>query len=728
MKKHLGFTLFFAAVLAVFLWRVITLKAGFIYGDYAAQFYPWSMIYADALKKLTLPFWTRYLQSGFPLMAEGQIAGFYPLNILFFGLLPFRSAYNYIVVFHFALAGMFTYVYSRRIGACQWGGALAALLFTFGSAYAGCMINTTTVKVLAWFPFTLWLFEAYFDRRGRWYMAGAGAVLGIQMLAGATQVAFYCAFFYAVYFLYGLRIRRSFAMADFLNLLLAAVVAGAIFAPQFMLSRVIAGLSWRSGASIDFALSDSFSPLNFIGLVFPYSVYWGARFYIGVLSLLFLIMSVYSLKSQPKQRPVFLLLLLSVFFTLGRYNPLYVFLVKISHIYSFRGPSKAILLGIFAASVMSGVGFTGFFAPSWCNLRQKALRCFSIFIAVMMGLFFLAKGALIIFKQQIIAFGEWYVTEHIYGKSFHRFDLATYLEKVQRFYDNMVQNLSVINPFILVSLVLCVAGLLISWIFLTNARQNTVYHKTMFFVLIFLDLLAFSVYGTGFRGNILEFRALAPEKPAVFGALKEDTGLFRILPYDMASAKLPNWAMPSMNAVHGIDSVALYTPLVNEYYRKALEELEVVDNALGLKGPMPDSLDKNLELVRMLNVKYVVSPGELDKPFLEPVAEEDGTYLYRVSGYLPRAFAAKELIPDMIDRSVKVDIVSYGSGEAFIKADMPYDGFLVFSENRYPGWQAYVDGEEAEILPFSVIQAVKLPAGRHEVWFGYRAFGGGSKK
>ena len=728
MKKHIGFITFFAVVLAVFLWKVITLKAGFIYGDYASQFYPWSMIYADAIKKFTLPFWTRYFHSGFPLMAEGQVGGFYPLNILFFALLPFRAAYNYVAVFHFALAGVFTYIYARRMGACQWGGALAAFLFCFGSAYAGCMINVPTVKLLSWFPFVLWLFERYYERRATLYLLAAGAVFGMQLLAGSMQTALYCGIFYAAYFIYGAGINGGFSREDILKAAPALALTGLIFLPQFMLTNTMAAFSWRSEASIEFALSDSFSPLNIMSSVFPYAVFRGARFYLGILSILFLITSFSALRSQPRHRPMALLLAISVFLTLGKYNPLYVLLIKLTHLYGLRNPSKFLLFGIFAASVMAGWGFTRFFAPAWQNPRLKALKAYSVFLGAMLGLFFAAKITLAAFGGQIIAFGRKYVAEHVYGKSFHRFDLATYLEKVQGFYDNLVQNMSVINPFILVSLVLCAAGLLISWIFSKDARHNTVYHKMMFFVLIFLDLLAFSVYGTGFRGNILEFRALEPERLAVFEAIKEDAGLFRILPYDMASAKLPNWAMPSMNAAYGIDSVALYTPLVNEYYRKALSELEVVDNALGLKEPLPDSLDKNLELVRMLNVKYVVSPVELDKPFLEPAAEEDGTYLYRVSGYLPRAFAAKELIPDMIDLSVKVDIVSYGSGEAFFKVDMPFDGFLVFSENGYPGWQAYVDGEEAEILPFSVIQAVKLPAGRHEVWFGYRAFGDAARE
>lgn len=723
MKKHIGFILFFTAVLAVFLWNVITLKAGFIYGDYADQFYPWSMIYSDALKNMTLPYWTRYFHSGFPLMAEGQIGGFYPLNIIFFAALPFRAAYNYIVVLHFAMAGVFTYIFTRKIGACRWGGAFAALLFCFGSAYAGCMINTPTVKTLAWMPLALWMLEMYFEKRFFGWLAAVGAVFGIQMLAGSTQVAIYSFLFYAVYFLYGAKLNGSLKYTDLVKAASGVILAAVIFLPQFMLSRTIAELSWRAGATADFALSDSFSPFNVIGMVLPSAVYWGPRFYVGVLSLLFLVMSVYCLKGFPKYRPIFAVLALSIFITLGRFNPLYVLILKLTHLYGFRGPSKAILVGLFAAAVLSGLGFTRFFSPAIESPRRKAIRFFSILLTVTVGVFFAARAALVVFSKEILGFGEWYAANHIFGKSFHRFDLSTYMGKVHSVYDGIVMSTSLTNMYMMISLGMCLAAFLLARTMMGEVKHNAIFQRTTVFALVFFDLLAFSLYGTGFRGNILDYDTLKPRAAALYETVRSDTGLFRILPYDIASAKLPNWSTPSMNAVYSIDSVALYTPLVNEYYRKALGDLEVVDNALGLKTPGADSLDNNLDLLRMLNVKYVVSPEALDKPFLEPVTEDEGVYLYKLSGYLPRAFVAKDLMPDMIDPDVQVNMLAYNSGEALLKVDMPYDGYLVFSENRYPGWEAYVDGRKAEIIDFSVIQAVRLTQGRHEVWFVFRPYG-----
>ncbi|MCK4852281.1 MAG: hypothetical protein KAS86_04120, partial [Candidatus Omnitrophica bacterium] len=235
MRKHTGFIIFFTLLILIFFWKLISMKGAFLGGDYAAQFYPWSRTYSAAIQDFRFPYWTRWFHSGFPLMAEGQVGGFYPLNMLFFFFLPFRIAYNYIVVFHFVLAGVFTYMFARKTGACQWGGALATLLFCFGSAYAGCFYNTVMVKTLVWVPLVLLLFEKYFENRKARYVIGAGVVLGIQLLAGFVQMAFYSALFYLVYFIYGLMTRKDMRIRDILILAAGLSAAGIIFYPQFVL-------------------------------------------------------------------------------------------------------------------------------------------------------------------------------------------------------------------------------------------------------------------------------------------------------------------------------------------------------------------------------------------------------------------------------------------------------------------------------------------------------------
>lgn len=721
MKKHTGFLIFFTFIILFYFWKIISMRSAFLGGDYAAQFYPWSLIYSGSIKGLLFPYWTRFFQSGFPLMAEGQVGGFYPLNLVFFFFLPFRIAYNYIVVFHFILAGIFTYIYTRKLGACQWGGALAALLFCFGSAYAGCFYNTVTVKTLIWVPFVLWLFEKYFDNKKPGYVFGAGFILGIQLLAGFTQVAIYSAVFYLIYFMHGLIVRKNFKARDIGIVGGAFALAAFLFLPQFILSWPLAKLSGRPDASLGFALWGSFNPLNFITVVFPYWIFHGTRFYIGILSLLFLFAALGGVKFNLHLRPVILMLLVSVFLALGKYNPLYVLFLKTFKFYSFRNPSKFIFFGVFAASVLSGWGFTEFFKVSR-EAAIKVMRFFSAFLITMLGLFFTAKGALVLFREKVISLGEWYATNHIYGKDFHRYELNTYLEKVKNFYETLVQRSSILNPFIFISILLCILAL-VSCILLFKKRHPRPIYKAAIIAIITLDLIVFSAYGTGFRGNIKSFEDIKPECPSLLHKVVSDKGLFRILPYGLASGGLPNWANPNSNAIYGLDSVGAYTPLAAKAYRDKLKDLEVVDDSLGLLDPEKNALEANRDIVRFLNVKYIISSKEIKENFVEELGRENGVFLYRFKNTLPRGFVIYSLEGPVKIIKSDPEIVKYRSGHAVFSINAPTDGFFVFSEYNYPGWVAKVNDKNVRIEKFQdVLMVIRLPRGKQKVEFYYHPF------
>ncbi|MBI2305315.1 MAG: YfhO family protein [Chloroflexi bacterium] len=56
-----------------------------------------------------------------------------------------------------------------------------------------------------------------------------------------------------------------------------------------------------------------------------------------------------------------------------------------------------------------------------------------------------------------------------------------------------------------------------------------------------------------------------------------------------------------------------------------------------------------------------------------------------------------------------------------VKVDSQAPGFLVLSELYYPGWQAYVDGQEAKIYRANyAFRAVYSDKGQHDVEFRFR--------
>jgi len=68
-----------------------------------------------------------------------------------------------------------------------------------------------------------------------------------------------------------------------------------------------------------------------------------------------------------------------------------------------------------------------------------------------------------------------------------------------------------------------------------------------------------------------------------------------------------------------------------------------------------------------------------------------------------------------------VKVLEYKNRKIKLEAFMTGDGFLVLSDTFYPGWVAYVDGKETEILAANLNQrAIVLPQGLHSIVFSYQ--------
>jgi hypothetical protein len=64
----------------------------------------------------------------------------------------------------------------------------------------------------------------------------------------------------------------------------------------------------------------------------------------------------------------------------------------------------------------------------------------------------------------------------------------------------------------------------------------------------------------------------------------------------------------------------------------------------------------------------------------------------------------------------EVKLLSYRENEVRLETETPTPAFLVTSETHYPGWRAWVDGEERPIYYTNVaFRGLRVPAGRHTV-------------
>jgi uncharacterized membrane protein YfhO len=65
-------------------------------------------------------------------------------------------------------------------------------------------------------------------------------------------------------------------------------------------------------------------------------------------------------------------------------------------------------------------------------------------------------------------------------------------------------------------------------------------------------------------------------------------------------------------------------------------------------------------------------------------------------------------------------ITSYKDQEVTIDVKMENDGFLVLTDQCYPGWKAFIDGKETEIYPTDyTFRSIYMKKGSHTVRFVY---------
>lgn len=229
--------------------------------------------------------------------------------------------------------------------------------------------------------------------------------------------------------------------------------------------------------------------------------------------------------------------------------------------------------------------------------------------------------------------------------------------------------------------------------------------------------------------------ALAPDDVTSF--LASQKGPFRIYPIGPLFGE-------NKFALSGIESVGGYHPAKLRNYEEFLRRTENLSS---------------LAALRMLNVRYVVSPAEVQHPDLEPVKQgtlrlvsgEAPTWVYRLKDSCPRAWFATtvtgvfsrddlfaKVLQDSYDcRLVYVDGTQWQGAKRFaegtiqsmqrtaesmtLKVSAPSEAFLVTSEIFYPlRWQAILDGRPVFTQEVNgLIRGVRIPAGEHELTFTY---------
>ena len=201
---------------------------------------------------------------------------FYPLGFLYY-LLPTDSAYLYSTILHCMLGAVFMYMFMGSLGCSKAGAFLSGFLFVFNGyfmahLYAG---HLSFVQNYIWIPLIFLFAVRFMETRLLRHAVLGGLILGIQILGGFPQIAFYtilailllCFYFACL----DIRIRRFshiFKMSS--GTLLLILIGFSLAAVQLLPTYEFTQLSTRAGGvDYGFATMDSLPPKNLLTFLFP---------------------------------------------------------------------------------------------------------------------------------------------------------------------------------------------------------------------------------------------------------------------------------------------------------------------------------------------------------------------------------------------------------------------------------------------------------------------------
>ncbi len=732
----------------IFYWRVLTPnpsdRGSFPNGDFGEQFFAFARFASDQLSQGRLPLWNPYTYAGHPFIADVQSAVFYPPSLLVMVASWWLGGFSLYALewqaaLHFALAGVFTYLFARAqlheadvdsreryptAGGCREVATrtklcalVPALVFTFGgylTSYPSQQLAVLETDV--WLPLILLYLwksggaqpggpsERGTASRRRWVtslpaLALAGLFFGIALLAGHPQSAFYVLLVcIALGVFYGRfeRGRRWRAVAPALAIFV--VVALGVAAVQWIPSLEFMQLSSRS--SLGYAdYARGFELQDPLQLLLPGSVSLYSPLYIGIAPLALVVCALW-LPPRVTRRAWFWLALalaalaLSFGGNLFLYPLLYLFVPGFQ---LFRQQERAAFIFSFALAMLSGYGALALAQalPRAAHRRLRALARLTLCAAA---------GAAILF---VLVYFAWM-----------QFELAP---------DSPFRAAGSQAAWLALMLGL-LAGLF--WL-RVHGRLRPAVLLAALAVLTALDLFTVN-WHTNFQSAPPEAQTSPPDflKPILADTVAAGSRWFRT--YN--EYRIPG----NFGDLFGIEDTGGASPLRLARY----EDLTQL--------PMQ-------RLWALLNVKYVItwrrSLSDLgvqsEVVAQQKVSDTETTYVHRLSSVSPRAAVVTQVQQvqderELLDRLASPDFdfgaralsiapltlgasdgaagratpVAHLPGFYVWEAHAPADALFVLSENAYPGWRAFVSGREVPVVSVNgTMMGARVPAGDSAVTF-----------
>jgi len=675
--------------------------------DLTAQFSFWRSFFGTTLQNNQgIPFWNPYVFSGTPFIGNPQAELFSPFVWPFF-IFNSDLLFGWLCILEIFLIGAFTFLFARSLNLSKYASLFSAVTFMFSGTvilrvYAG---HLSILDTLVWFPLVLLFYERSFTHNRILSGLGAGIAMALMFLGGSFQIALYGIIVSCVYL-----IVRTFFFTTIpgiwdkihhvvLVIFLSGILCIALSSIQVLPALEYSHLSNRDGG-VSYSFSSAFSlpPSNLETILFPDvagqslgsdvptirnfpNSYWETALYLGILPLLFGAIAIIF----RRNRYVWLFLgfaLVSLLFSFGSYFPVYEWFFQVIPGFSmFRVPPRILFVFTFSLAIIAGFGIDTVF-DQCTSIKNRFVLFFGRPVNRVICICIAAMFACVIAVSLFTAtFEPKYILPSLFGE------------------------IAFIAAFCLAPAALNKNK--------PDTRQVNIL-KILLIALLVLDLFLFGMRFIDTKSPADVFR-----NPDFVPAIKNETdSYFRV--YDETDLLNQNIAYRNnLYLVSGYDPT--YLKDYQAYFIQSQSE-----NYTGYYWWMQGAVIKDFDILRRLNVRYIVTTRKYDRDFSVPglqcVYDNSSIRVYRLNATYPRAYLIPESeFGNATPASLQpAEIEQYLPDSVVVNVSAKDPAYLVLSEVYYPGWSARDNGRSADIVRYhEIFRAVHLDPGTHRVSFSY---------
>ncbi len=675
-------------------------------------FYANDSLYNEMLKKGEVLKWNPYIFSGYPIYANGHSSFYNPFRILFNLFFSPVFARDLTIFFHMLLTGIFTFLFLRELGFSFFPSLFGGTVWEFATHNTALIEWLWGAMAPAYLVMLLYFFTKLLKTGKFYWFFLTSVAFALSLTCGNLQWSLYIFiiwFSFYLFYLYQFLREKDFKKAKMLTYIFSGAFLFGFFLISIEIIPTIEFLRYSSEQRFvitydeyrwDFITSYSIfitsllhprligTPFDQINLRSSnITTYYLINGYLGILPLLFLIAG--TVLSWKKREVKFYALLFLFTWLIAIRTPLGYILVKIPFLNRLFH-DRILFISSFFGMLLSVEGFNELLNDEKKRAKILILILFPVsYLALVLSMF--------ITLRDIIPL-SWFSPL------------------------NTALNL----PFLfLVSSCLLFSGRI--------RGMGKGYFVIFSFILTLLDLIPL-----GMISNNCD----PPTPLKVLDKIKNDLGV--------KSPDRISGIRPNLSVLLKIPSPDGYDSVYPDWYFRA-----IYPRATRKEMRWQVEMDDVPSIRRLLGVKYQIPNGEL-QPLNNPLNTEglkfskniDGLMVYEVENPLPRVYVPQRYAILNEDECIKflhqeefnpqeflllteipkefpsqgmngsARILSYEPHKVLIEAKMETDGFLVLTDTYYPGWKAYVDGEEVEIYKgYSFLRAVFLKKGLHEVLF-----------